>query len=297
MADRVGQQIDDYRLIRLLGAGNFGEVYLGEHIHYQTQVAVKVLKIHLTPDTLKDFLNEARTVRLKHPHIIQIVDFGIADNTPFLVMDYAPNGTLRQRHPQGTRLPLQSILPYVKQVASALQYAHDTRLIHRDVKPQNMLLGRNNEVLLSDFGIAVVAHTERSLTTQEMAGTVPYMAPEQIRGKPRPASDQYALGIAVYEWLCGARPFRGSQWEIIDQHMSAPPPSLKEFVPAIPLAVEEVTLTALAKDPQQRFASIQAFANALEQASRPEAPRPPVSTPIPPSITPIVNPNTKPPHT
>ena len=271
MADRVGQQLDDYRLIRLLGAGNFGEVYLGEHIHYQTQVAVKVLKIHLTPDTLKDFLNEARTVRLKHPHIIQIVDFGIADNTPFLVMDYAPNGTLRQRHPQGTRLPLQSILPYVKQVASALQYAHDTRLIHRDVKPQNMLLGRNNEVLLSDFGIAVVAHTERSLTTQEMAGTVPYMAPEQIRGKPRPASDQYALGIAVYEWLCGARPFRGTQWEIIDQQLSVPPPPLREKVPTIPSAVEQVVLTALNKDPLQRFASVQAFANALEQASKPEA--------------------------
>ncbi len=289
MADRVGQQLDDYRLIRLLGAGNFGEVYLGEHIHYQTQVAVKVLKIHLTPDTLKDFLNEARTVRLKHPHIIQIVDFGIADNTPFLVMDYAPNGTLRQRHPQGTRLPLQSILPYVKQVTSALQYAHDTRLIHRDVKPQNMLLGRNNEVLLSDFGIAVVAHTERSLTTQEMAGTVPYMAPEQIRGKPRPASDQYALGIAVYEWLCGTRPFRGSQWEIIDQQLSVPPPPLREKVPTIPPAVEQVVLTALNKDPLRRFASVQAFANALEQASKPEAnlPSAPTFPSSPPPVIPV----------
>src|SRR5260370_38205171 len=100
MADRVGQQLDDYRLIRLLGAGNFGEVYLGEHIHYQTQVAVKVLKIHLTPDTLKDFLNEALTVRLKHPLIIQIVDFGIADNTHILVMNYAPNWTLSNLLPK-----------------------------------------------------------------------------------------------------------------------------------------------------------------------------------------------------
>src|SRR5437588_9081955 len=120
MADRLGQQLDDYRLIRLLGAGTFGEVYLGEHAYQQRQVAVKVLKIHLTPDTLKEFLNEARTVRLEHPHIIQIMDFGIADDTPFIVMDYAPNGTLRQRHLQGTRLPLQNILSYVKQVASAL---------------------------------------------------------------------------------------------------------------------------------------------------------------------------------
>src|SRR6266568_6700560 len=219
MGDRVGQQLDDYRLIRLLGAGTFGEVYLGEQVSHQRQVAVKVLKIHLAPDTLKQFLNEARTFRLKHPHIVPLLDFGIADDTPFLVMDYAPGGTLRQRHPQGSILPLESILPYVQQIAAALQYAHEMRLIHRDIKPQNMLLGRNEEVLLSDFGIAVIAHGEHSLSTQEMAGTVPYMAPEQIRGKPRPASDQYALGIVVYEWLSGVRPFRGSQWEIIDQHL------------------------------------------------------------------------------
>src|SRR5215469_7373756 len=292
MADRVGQQIDDYRLVRLLGAGTLGEVYLGEHIYYHTQVAVKVLKIHLNPDTLKDFLNEARTVRLKHPHIIQIMDFGIADDTPFIVMNYAPNGTLRLRYPQGTRLPLQVILLYVEQVASALQYAHDMRLIHRDVKPQNMLLGHNDEVLLSDFGIAVVAHTERSLTTQEMAGTVPYMAPEQIRGKPRPASDQYALGITVYEWLCGARPFRGSQWEIIDQQLSVPPPPLREKVPTIPPAVEQVVLTALDKDPHKRFASVQAFANALEQASKPEAklPSAPAFVSPPPPVIPVSSP-------
>ena len=268
MADRVGQQLDDYRLIRLLGAGTFGEVYLGEHIYHQRQVAVKVLKIQLTPDTLKEFLNEARTFRLKHPHIVPLSDFGIADDTPLLVMDYAAGGTLRQRHPQGTILPLESILAYVKQVAAALQYAHEARLIHRDVKPQNILLGRNQEVLLSDFGIAVIAHSERSLRTQEMAGTVPYMAPEQIQGKPQPASDQYALGIVVYEWLCGVRPFQGSQWQIISGHLSTPPPLLRQKVPAIPSVIEEVVLQALAKDPQQRFASVQAFATALEQANQ-----------------------------
>jgi serine/threonine protein kinase len=155
MADRAGQRLDDYLLIRLLGEGTFGEVYLGEHVIHRVPVAIKVLKIHLTPGTLKDFLAEARTIRLKHPHIIQVLDFGVEGDTPFIVMDYAPNGTLRHHHPSGTRLSLTSILPYVKQAADALQYAHDQRLIHRDVKPQNMLLGRNNEVLLSDFGIAV----------------------------------------------------------------------------------------------------------------------------------------------
>jgi serine/threonine protein kinase len=272
MADRAGQRLDDYRLIRLLGEGASGEVYLGEHITHRIPVAIKVLKVHLTPDTLKDFLTEARTIRLKHPHIIQILDFGIESNIPFLVMDYAPNGTLRQRHPPRTRLSLESILPYIKQVADALQYAHDQRLIHRDVKPQNMLLGRNNEVLLSDFGIAVVAHSERSVSKQVMAGTFPYMAPEQLQGKPRPASDQYALGIAVYEWLCGARPFQGSEWEIANQHLFVPPLPLREKIPSIPATVESVVLKALAKDPQERFASVQMFANELEQACQWEPP-------------------------
>jgi len=141
-------------------------------------------------------------------------------------------------------------------------------MVHHDVKPQNMLLGNHNEVLLSDFGIAVLAHTEGSLTTQEMAGTAQYMAPEQIRGKPRPASDQYALGIVVYEWHCGILPFRGSRWEIIEQQKSAAPSPLHDKVSHLPIAVEEVVLKALAKDPQERFPSVQAFAVALEQASQ-----------------------------
>src|SRR5437899_9959492 len=124
-------------------------------------------------------------------------------------MDYAPNDTLRHRHPRGTRLPSAVFLPYVKQVASALQYAHDQKVIHRDVKPENMLLGRNDEVLLSDFGIAVVNQTSRSTTQQTVIGTVNYTAPEQLQGKPRYASDQYALGAVIYEWLCGSAPFTG----------------------------------------------------------------------------------------
>src|SRR5437899_1682351 len=182
-------------------------------------------------------------------------------------MDYAPNDTLRHRHPRGTRLPSAVFLPYVKQVASALQYAHDQKLIHRDIKPENMLLGRNNEVLLSDFGIAMITQSSRYQATQEAAGTITYMAPEQVQGKPRLASDQYALGIAVYEWLCGTRPFHGSFTEIATQHIFTPPPPLHDKVPTLPPEVEAVVMTALTKDPQKRFASVTAFATALEQAS------------------------------
>jgi len=273
MADRVGQQFGDYRLTRFLGRVSFGDVYLGEHVHDNTLAAIKVLQARLTPEDLKEFINEVSTTfRLQHPNIVRLLDFGIgADYTPFLAMDYAPNGTLRQRNPKGTRLPLDTIVTYIKHIAVALQYAHDKRRVHRDVKPDNILLGPNNEVLLSDFGIAPVAHGTQSLNTQKEAGSVPYMAPEQLQGKPRPASDQYALGIIVYEWLCGERPFNGAYWEIVSQHLSTPPPSFNKDLKISP-EVEQVVMMAMAKDPHQRFASIQAFANALEQARQPKPP-------------------------
>src|SRR5213080_635242 len=157
MIDRVGQQLGNYRLSRLIGHGGFAEVYLGEHIHLNTQAAIKVLQIRLTGSNLEQFRNEARTIAsLVHPNIVRVLDFGLEDNIPFLVMDYAPNGTLRQRHPKGSVLPLATVVDYVRQVADALQYAHNIKVIHRDIKPENMLLGRNNEVLLSDFGIATI---------------------------------------------------------------------------------------------------------------------------------------------
>src|SRR5439155_7871792 len=184
------------------------------------------------------------------------------------VMEYASNGTLRQRHPKGIPLSPLSIVPYIQQAASALQYAHDRKLVHRDIKPENMLLGPNNQILLSDFGLVLIAQSTGTRSTKEMGGTVPYMAPEQLQGRPRPASDQYALGIVVYEWLSGDRPFNGTFTEIASQHMFVPPPSLRSKIPGISPEIEQVVLTALSKDPQQRFSSIKAFAVAFEGACR-----------------------------
>jgi len=267
MADFIGQQLGNYRLIRLLGQGGFADVYLGEHLYMHTQAAIKVLHNQLTPVDIEQFRLEAQTVaRLDHPHIVRVLEFGVEGSTPFLVMTYAPNGTLRQRHPRGTHLPPSTVLEYVKQVADALQYAHEQKLIHRDVKPENMLLGQRNEVLLSDFGIALPAQTSRSQRTQEAIGTIAYMSPEQIQGKPRPASDQYSLGIVVYEWISGSLPFSGQGLDLYGQHLYAQPARLREKVPSVSLGVEQIVMTALAKDPHQRFASIQAFATALEQA-------------------------------
>ncbi len=269
MADRVGQQLGNYRLTRLLGRGGFADVYLGEHVHIDTQAAIKVLHAQLTPEDVEKFRTEARTLaRLVHPQIVRLLDFGIQDNTPFLVMDYAPNGSLRQRYSRGTILPLTTIVLYVTQIAEALQFAHDEKLIHRDIKPENIFLGRRNEVVLGDFGIAVLSRTSRSQSIEEITGTVAYMAPEQLQGRPSRASDQYSLGIVVYEWLSGDVPFHGSFVEIASQHVLVPLPPLRQKLPSLSPAVEQVVLKALEKEPQNRFASVRELAQALEQASK-----------------------------
>ena len=268
MPNRVGQQLGNYRLLRLLGRGGFAEVYLGEHVYLKRRAVVKVLHTSLDDEEVDRFLAEGQTLaRLTHPHIVPVFDFAVEQGTPFLVMDYAPRGTLRQRHPRGSCLSLVTTVTYVTQVAAALQYAHTRQVIHRDVKPENILLGAGQRVLLSDFGLALFSSSPDQLSTQEKAGTIPYMAPEQLRGKPGFASDQYALGIVVYEWLCGVRPFEGDQWQVAYQHTSVPPPPLRDKDPSLPEAVEAVVLKALAKDPKERYASVQQFAQALEQTS------------------------------
>jgi eukaryotic-like serine/threonine-protein kinase len=268
MLERTDQQLGNYRIIKLLGSGGFADVYLGEHIYLRTQAAIKVLHTRLTQQEMESFIEEARTIaRLQHPHIVQVLEFGIDERLPFLVMTFAPNGTMRTRYPRGTHLPLATIVDYVKQIVSALQYVHDQKLIYRDLKPENMLLGRSSEILLSDFGIALVAQTSYNPSVKAAAGTIAYMPPEQLQGKPRFASDQYALGVVVYEWLCGERPFSGTFSEMASQHMFMPPAPLREKLPLLIPEVEQVVMTALAKDPLQRFASVRVFAKALEQAA------------------------------
>jgi serine/threonine protein kinase len=298
MTDRIGQRFGNYRLISMLGKGGFAAVYLGQHTYLDTQAAIKVLHMYLAGEAIEKFLTEAKTItKLRHPHIVGLLDFGVEDNIPYMVMDYAPGGTLRNRHQIGTQVPLTTIVPYIKQIAEALQFAHEKKLIHRDLKPENLLVGKNDEILLGDFGIAVIAHSSLSQKTEELAGTVSYLAPEQINGHPKQASDQYALGVIVYEWLSGTPPFSGTHSEIISQHLHAPPPPLHSWVPTISFDVEQVVLRALSKDPQQRFPSVQDFALAFEQACQskhtinfalpPNSPSPPRS--LPPTV-PVIPP-------
>lgn len=264
----TGLQINEYYLQRQLGRGTFGVVYLAEHIHDQVQVVVKLLRLQLTRTLeLKDFLNEARVIRLRHPHIIPILDFGISpQDVPFIVMEYASGGSLRDRFWHGTSLPLPEIVAYTVQVASALQFAHSRRLIHRDVKPENMLLNADGTVLLCDFGIAKIMEQSSTMSVHAQAGTPAYMAPEQAQGDPCPASDQYALAVVVYEWLTGRRPFLGTPLEVAVQHQLNPPPPPCILRPGIPHEAEQVLLKALAKKPAERFETVEQFAQALQFA-------------------------------
>lgn len=271
MTERVGQQLGHYRLQRLLGQGGFADVYLGEHIHLKSVAAIKVLQTRLAEGTQKDFLREAQMLaRLLHPHIIRVLDFGIDNGVPYLVMDYAPGGTLRQRHGYNTKLPLATVVDYMQQIGEGLQYAHGQKLIHRDLKPENVLIGPGGDLLLSDFGVALMAQSTCSQEVRvNLAGTASYIAPEQLGGKPEFASDQYALGIMAYEWLCGTRPFKGSLIELYNQHYQVPPPPLREHAPELPEAVERVVLKAMAKNPEQRYECVKDFVEALREASEP----------------------------
>ena len=274
MADLIGQHLGSYCLIRLLGRGSFGEVYLGKHLRLTMQAAVKVQRLHLADEDIEAFHAEAQTIAsLVHPHIVRVLDFDVKDGLPFMVMDYAPNGSLRQRHPRGTQLPLLLVVSYVKQVAAALQYVHDQHLIHRDIKPENLLLSSQDNLLLADFGVALFLRQSHSPYSthdlaQQVAGTPLYLAPEQLQGHPHLQSDQYALGVVIYEWLTGRPPFQGAPIEIAMHHLSMPPPPFRHVLPDFSPAVEEVVLRALAKEPELRFASVQDFATALQSAAQ-----------------------------
>jgi serine/threonine protein kinase len=267
MAHRIGSRLGNYRLIRLLGDGGFAEVYLGEHLHLHTLVAIKMLKPQWAGTAIDSqrFLDEARTLaHLEHKHIVKINDFALDGTTPYLVMEYAQGGTVRQRHPRGVCLASGYVLDWVRQITSALAFVHQSGQAHLDVKPENLLLNQRDEILLSDFGIAFTTQQQGFLRG---AGTIDYMAPEQILGMPCPASDQYALGVVIYEWLCGSCPFSGaSRQEIAEKHRTLAPPPLRNSVPGIPSAVEQFVLQTLSKDPSDRFQDMLSFAQAYEAA-------------------------------
>jgi serine/threonine protein kinase len=270
MKQQEWQRLGKYWITGFLGSGGFADVYLGEHISLGRLAAIKVLNGRPTREKLERFWTEASiTSHLPHDHIVQILDFDKESVPPFLVMQYARYGDLDWCH-RGVRLPLDTIVSYVKQIADALDYAHRRGVIHCDVKPSNILLDADDTVLVSDFGVAVSTGRYAPIS-RIFGGTATYRAPEQYRGRPLPASDQYSLGIMVYEWLSGRPPFCGSSSdEITMRHMHNSPPPLWRTAPSTPHAIQSVVLRALEKDPDDRFPSVGSFALALERAYQEE---------------------------
>jgi WD40 repeat protein len=271
--DRSGEQIGDYRLVQKLGQGSFGAVYEAEHIYLGKRFALKLLHaLHLDQAEAEHLLDEARKLAvLEHPHIVQVHNCSMYGEIPFLVLQLA-QGSLKGRFPLGEQPPVEMVLPLVRQAAEGLHYIHEHRIVHLDIKPANLLLGGQGQVLLSDFGLSLVLQTLHThQTMQGFAGTPTYAAPEQFeeRGHVGPASDQYALAATVYEWLAGTPPFQGGWYAIGMQKLTQDPPSLRLHRPDLPSAVEQVVLRALAKDPKARFPTVRAFAEALTQAVQP----------------------------
>lgn len=269
MVDLSGRQLGNYRVLRLLGRGGFADVYLGEQVHLKSLAALKVVRTQVTGAQSAAFLQEARILaHLKHPYIVRVLDFAVEADIAYLVLEHAPGGSLRTTFPRGTRVSLDVMLRIVRHTVSALQYAHDEGFVHRDVKPENLLWGTHGEVLLSDFGLAVFTSDTHLSNGQDLAfsgsGTSPYLAPEQLQGPPLPASDQYALGIVIYEWLTGMPPLQRVPTSL--QQLSLSPSLLYTQPPDIPPAVEKVVLRALAREPGQRFASVRDLGIAMERA-------------------------------
>src|SRR5579883_2428680 len=265
----VGQQMKNYQLVEFLSGGGFGYVYQAVHVKLHKKVAIKLLKPEhvLNTEHLAAFEREAKIIAsFTHPHILDIYDYDVFDEIPFIVMPFIEQGSLRKLHPRNSILDMATILFYVKQIASALQYAHDHKIIHRDVKPDNCLYGPQG-VLLRDFGIAITAHSINSLSLQDGYGTLFYKAPEQFEYHAQIWSDQYSLAVVVYEWLCGKVPFTGKTvYELYRKHKEEPPPSFKQQGVDVPPAAEQAVRKGLAKKPEERYPNVVAFAEVLEQA-------------------------------
>ena len=272
-ANRIGQVFGQYRLENILGGGGFATVYLAKSVQLsQMVVAVKVLNREMITEKAQQFKKEAATIlTLNHPHIIRFYQYDVYENAtytmtlyPYIVMEHAPNGSLYDRHKPGTRLDLNTIKTYIHQIGDALQYAHGNQVMHLDVKPANILINRKGDLFLSDFGLATLV-SEREKGAIE--GTLSYMAPEQLRGRPDKASDQYALGIMIYQWLCGRPPFTGTIEVVMRQQLNDPPPPLRSQNLAISPEVEAVVMKALSKDAKNRYESITQFVEAFERAA------------------------------
>ena len=244
-------------------------VFRARDTQLDRRVAIKILheQYAADPEYVERFRREARAVaRLSHPNIVTVIDRGEDGGRQFIVFEHVDGENLKELVLRTGRLPVRRALELALAIADGLAFAHEQGLVHRDVKPQNVLLNREGEVKVTDFGIARSLHVEHGVTqTGTVLGTGEYLAPEQASGKPvSPATDVYSLGIVLWELLAGDVPFLGDNFVAVAlRHVNEPPPSLREQRPDVSPRLEAAVDRALAKDPAQRFPSMVAFAKAL----------------------------------
>ena len=273
-----------YRIIDTLGEGGMANVYLAEDIILQRKVAVKILRLDLQnePQTQARFQREAlATSELSHPNIVSVLDVGTDHGLPYMVMEYVDGPDLKEYIRQNAPLDLHEVIRIMDQILSAVALAHKHNVIHRDLKPQNILMDKRGNIKIADFGIAVALNQSSVTQTNSVMGSVHYMSPEQTRGGlVTKQSDIYSLGIILYELITGTVPFNGdTPVSIALKHAQEPIPSIRKKDQSVPQALENVVLKATAKDPRDRYATAQAMQADLDSSLDSERADEPVFVP------------------
>ncbi|MBN2306349.1 MAG: serine/threonine protein kinase, partial [Anaerolineae bacterium] len=264
----LSRKIGNYEIIERVGKGGMATVYRARQLNMNRDVAIKVLSADLAgnPHMVARFEREAQVIaNLEHPRILPVYDYGHEDDFLYLVMRIVEGETLYQRLMQGA-VSLDEVVELVDQITSALDHAHARGVVHRDLKPTNVLLDKQGNVYLMDFGIAKLTMASQQLTaTGAVMGTPSYMAPEQWRGEPVDGrTDVYALGVMLYEMVIGHVPFESeTPFTLMYKHLHDTPPSPRELLPDLPENVEDVILKALAKSPDDRYQSAGELAQAF----------------------------------
>ena len=271
MAVRVGELIADrYELEQLVGEGGMSSVYRAHDTVLERRVAIKVLHEHYSsdPEYVERFRREARAIaRLAHPNVVTVIDRGEWDGRQFIVFEHVAGDNLKAEIERAGPLPVRRAVVLSIQIARALAYAHELEIVHRDVKPHNVLLDPGGAAKVTDFGIARTLDVEEALTqTGTVLGTGQYLSPEQANGdRGDERSDQYSLGVVIFELLTGEVPYTGgSLMAIAMRHVNDPVPSVRERRPEVPARLDSVVACAMAKSPEDRFPSMQAMVTALE---------------------------------
>lgn len=272
----IGKRISGrYKILEIIGGGGMANVYLAHDMILDRDVAVKMLRLDFANDEefIRRFHREAQSATsLAHPNIVSIYDVGEEDSIYYIVMEYVDGQTLKQYIQQNSPIQVDKVLDIMKQLTSAISHAHQNHIIHRDIKPHNILIDRLGNVKITDFGIAMALSATSITQTNSVLGSVHYLSPEQARGgMANRKSDIYSLGIVMFELLTGRLPFSGeSAVSIALKHLQSETPSLRRWNPSIPQSVENIVFKATAKDPFHRYDSVEEMEEDIKTALEPD---------------------------